>query len=145
MTDYDPILQEIEAQGRRRRQDVRTLIMESGHPDAAAILLQFEQNMRDVDTGIGGARSTWHSISLAQRRVLEALETRWYLMRASGSRTRYDAHGEPHAEGNVCGIATVRNLIRRELLAVDGGAFDPEKKIVLTERGRFVLKHGRSP
>jgi hypothetical protein len=31
------------------------------------------------------------------------------------------------------------------LLAWDGGALDPEKAAVITERGLFVLKHGPQP
>ena len=34
--------------------------------------------------------------------------------------------------------------MRRLLDHWDGGAFDPERKAVLTERGKFVLRHGQA-
>ena len=45
----------------------------------------------------------------------------------------------------VCGSQTVRALVSHTLLVWDGGVFSPEAKAVLTERGKFVLEHGRTP
>jgi hypothetical protein len=36
---------------------------------------------------------------------------------------------------------TLRNLCARNLMAWDGGAFDPEAVAVITENGRFVYQH----
>lgn len=41
-------------------------------------------------------------------------------------------------------LDTVRNLAARELVAWDGTAFDPEARAVLSERGRFVVRHGQA-
>lgn len=91
------------------------------------------------------ARTTWHSISDAQRRTLIIVGTgSRKLRRSSWSKNFYDAYGEPHAVDKAAGLLTVRNLCSRGLLAWDGGSFDPEKAAVITERGLFVLRHGRA-
>lgn len=143
VTDYDPILHRMEAESAAKSEAVRQMIIEAGRPD---VLAQYDEAMRLNRLGITGARATWHSISAAQRRVLTFMgESKRRLVRSAGTRHFYDAHGEPHAVGRVTGILTVRNLCSRELLAWDGGAFEPERAAVLTERGRFVLAHGPMP
>jgi len=139
MVDEDDILQRLEEADRQKTEEVIAMLIAEGHAEAADRL---RKKIRDINLGIDGAQRTWESISDAQRRTLQVLGTGRYLARSPGSRTRYHAYGEPHAEGNVCGIATVRNLCARELCHVDGGATDPERKIIITERGRFVLKYG---
>lgn len=106
------------------------------------LLAEYDARTSEIDSGIYGARSTWRAISSAQKRIMLLLDAGRCLIRGASS-TRYDASGEPHALANICGIATVRNLASRDLVAWDGGAFDPERKAVLTERGKFVLKHGQ--
>jgi len=123
------------------REDFRTYIASQG-PKGVEALARYDARMRDLDSGVMGARNAWHSISPAQKRVMLILDTRRCLIRGTSSK-RYDAHGELHALANVCGIATVRNLAAHELVAWDGGTFDPERKAVLTERGKFVLEHGQ--
>lgn len=138
MSGYDDILDietMLDRSSLEKERMVRQLIIESGRTD---VLDDYDRQLRDVKTGVYGAKMAWHSISSAQRKVLLALNDHAYLRKASGSQTRYDAAGGP---ANVCGIATVRNLIRRGLVACDGTAFDPEAIVVLTERGRFVLRH----
>jgi hypothetical protein len=137
----DDILQQIERDSRERHERVRQLILSEGRPD---LLAELDGQMRRIHLGLDGAGSTWQSISNAQRKVLLLMAEGRHLRRAPSSRTRYDAIGEPHAISNVCGLPTVRNLCARELCHVDGGAMDPERKIVLTERGTFVVKHGPS-
>lgn len=105
---------------------------------------QEDEKMRDIRLGVDGAQGTWHSISPAQRRALVAASQAKALVRESGSRHWFGSVGEPHAVARVCSLPTARNLIARELLAVDGGAFDPERRLVITERGRFVVKHGHT-
>ena len=79
----------------------------------------------------------------ALRCVLTLLAEGRVLRREPYSRTRFGAYGPPaDAAGVVCGLPTVRALCARELLACDGTATDPERKIVLTERGAFVVKSG---
>lgn len=136
-----PILDALEFQRRESLERTRIMLREAGRPDLVA---ELDQNIRDCESGVMGAKSTWRSISPAQRRVLVLLEPGRRLRRCGGSRTRYDAvGGNVEAEGNVCGIATARNLCARELIACDGTAFDPEARFTLTERGRFVLAKGR--
>jgi hypothetical protein len=138
MTDLE-LLQRLDEQSARQNERVRQMLFDAGRPDLVADL---DAKLKDIRTGIDGARRTWHSISPAQRRILTTLATGRSLRRSPGSRTRYDAYGEPHAIRNVCGLPTVRNLCQRELLHVNGGALDPEREIILTERGRFVLARG---
>lgn len=89
------------------------------------------------------AVETWGALSQPQRRVVLLLTSRpGRLVRSAGTRHFYDFHGEPHAESRIAGLLTVRNLERRELLAWDGGAFDPERRAVVTEPAHFVVKHG---
>jgi len=138
MSDYDPILQDLERESLAGRQRVRELLIAENRLD---VLAEYDKKMREVDLGIAGAQGAWHALSPAQHRVLTmAANPSGKFYRTS--RTRYDYHGEPHAVADVCGVPTMRNLIARELMACDGGAFDPEKKVAITERGRFVLKHG---
>ena len=122
-----------------RRAAVRQMLIESGRQD---ILDEFDRNMRDCDTGVIGARATWAALSAAQRRVITMLadfggylirssQTRYYLMAADGT-------------ANFCGLPTARNLVARSLLECDGGALDPELRLNITERGRFVRKFGTS-
>ncbi len=141
MSSDDDILLALDREARRSNERVRAMLMEMGRPD---LVKELDARLRDIRLGLDSARSCWHSISPAQRRVLKIMEPGRYLARSRGSRTRYNAYGEPHAESNVCGLATLRALCAHELCHVDGGATDPERKFVLTERGRFVLKHGQS-
>lgn len=135
----DEVFLMIERDSMAKRQRTREVLLEAGRPD---LVEELDRNLREVDNGVCGAKATWHSISAAQRRVLKIMEPGRYLRRAPASRTQYDAHGEPHAVGRVCSLPTVRALCARDLCHVDGGATDPERKIVLTERGKFVLKFG---
>jgi len=140
MIPDEEIMFQIERRSQRQLARTRAMLMEAGRSDLVSDL---DTNLRDIRLGLTGARSAWHSISKAQRSVLEVMVSGRWLVRSPASRTRYDAHGEPFAVSNVCGIATIRNLTARDLLACDGTAFDPEARLVLTERGRFVLTHGR--
>src|SRR5689334_10700805 len=97
------------------------------------------QSERQTELGIDGARGCWHALSDAQRRVLTLLGDGRWLAYAPASRTRFDALGEPHGLSNVCGAPTLRNLMARELVV-----WASPRKAVITERGRFVLKHGPS-
>ena len=138
----DDFEQRMDEESRREREAIRALCLENGRPDLAA---DYDKNMRNLDLGITTAQNCWHSISGAQRRVLIALGEGRVLKKCRWSRSRYDACGIGYAADaieNICAVATVRNLASRELLAWEGGAFEPEAKVVLTERGRFVLKHG---
>ncbi|ACL60543.1 hypothetical protein [Methylobacterium nodulans] len=134
------LLHQLEREIRAMTERVKQMLREKGRPD---LLAELERNLRDVETGVSQARSAWHSISPAQRRVLEALGDGRRLVREGSSRTVYEAHGKPHALRRVARLATVRNLAARGLVDWDGGAFDPERRAVLSERGRFVLAKGR--
>jgi hypothetical protein len=116
------------------------MLLDEGRPD---IVEWLDARLRDIDLGLTGARSTWHSISEAQRRVLVLVTSRnRRLVRRSGSKTLYDAVGQDGTVEKAAGILTVRNLASRSLLAWDGGAFDPEAAAVMTEQAQFVVKHG---
>jgi hypothetical protein len=135
----DDILQMLDRKDLEQQARTRSFLLEAGRPDLAA---ELDAKLRDIRLGVDGAQRTWAALSPAQRSVLEALSAGRHLRKVKWSKTRYDAYGEPHAIGNLCGIATVRNLCARDLCHVDGGMPDPEGKIIITERGRFVLKYG---
>lgn len=95
--------------------------------------------MREIDTGVYGARGCWAALSLAQRRALAEAERHGGRLDRVGKEYRHSARDQSYKPVYV---ATVRNLCARELMAWDGGAFMPEDAAVVSERGRFVLKHG---
>lgn len=134
----DEILQIIESDMRRQRERVRAMILQNGGKDALA---DFDRQMRDLDLGVTGARAKWHSLSDKQRRTMQALRVGAALVRIPNT-TGYCVNSIGHL-GKVCSLPTARALSRHELIAPDGGAFDPESRFVLTERGRFVFAHGR--
>jgi len=68
------------------------------------------------------------------------MEPGYSMQRRSVRPLKYNAMGGPHAELVGAGIKTMRALCAHGLVHVDGGATDPERKFVLTERGRFVLE-----
>jgi hypothetical protein len=117
---------------------------EKTNPRARDALASFDQSMKDLDTGVSGAQSTWSALSQAQRAVLqEATE--------GDGRATQDPHNPNRFTMKVrmgCVIAirrpTIRALCERELMAWDGGAFNPEAAAVITERGRFAVTHGGS-
>lgn len=122
----------------RDQERFRGIVLEHGGPE---ILAEHDARMRDLRLGITGARSAWHSISDPQRAAVEVLGSGAALVRA-GTTFAASRAGGPH-QGRAFRLATVRNLASRELAAWDGGALDPEARVVATERGNFVLKHGR--
>ena len=125
-----------------QRAEFRRYLMARGQ-SAATALAEHDRRMRDLDLGLTGARNAWHSISPAQRRVLVAAASvrSGRIVRQSIRPSVYVRDG---GGPKLCGVKTVRPLCSRDLMAWDGGAFDPEQAAVLTERGRFVLAHGRS-
>lgn len=135
------VLHRFELEAAEREQEFRDYLRREGHHDALAF---YDKATRECRLGLTRARNIWHSISPAQRRVLEILEPGRRLVRPPHSRTTYDAPGPPHFVRDATRPPTVRNLAARNLLAWDGGVFDPEAAAVLTEHGRFVLRHGRT-
>lgn len=139
VSDYE-VMAWIDAESAKRTARVKAVLMEEGRPD---LVEELEANLRNVANGVSSALSTWAALSAAQRRVLEALEPGRVLIREHGSKSWYDASGAPGAMARVCRLPTARNLIARELLECEGGAFDPERRLSLTERARFVLSQAR--
>lgn len=142
MSDYHPVIQALEARFARQREGVRQMLREGGRID---LLEEFDRKMREIDTGIEGARNCWHSISDAQRQVLRDMaESGGHLWQDPNNPTRFYLHIHGWAVIRI-GRATVRALASRDLLAWEGGALMPEAKATLTERGLFVVKHGPQP
>ena len=130
----EDILQAIEARSRQQNESVRQMLIAEGRAD---LLARFDATMKDINSGVYGARTTWNALTAAQQRALR------YVSENKGRLCRYAPNSflmPGKAPPLPIRLATVRNLIARELLACDGGAFDPEKVLVMTERGRFVLK-----
>ncbi|ACI92693.1 hypothetical protein OCAR_5562 [Afipia carboxidovorans OM5] len=141
VNDYDPILQEIERQAQARNARVRQLLVESGRDD---VLAEFDLAMREIANGVMGARATWHSLSSVQRFVLRTMAGGRYLSRAIRSKAQYDAIGRAPVVLNICKLSTARKLCAHGLIHVNGGATDPEAAFLVTERGRFVWRHGEA-
>ena len=95
--------------------------------------------MREIDTGIYRARGTWHALTVSQRRILAEAAQHGGRVDRVGKEYRHANRDQPYRSVYA---ATIRNLCARDLMAWDGGAFDPEAAAVVTERGRFVLEHG---
>ena len=136
MNDYDPFLQRLEAEDRIRHQRVRRVILEEA---GVSQLAEFDAAMRDVRSGVAQARNIWHSISPAQRRALTAASEHGGRLTREGREYR---HRDRHQPYRPIHVAILRPLCERNLMAWDGGAFDPEGAAVITEHGLFVLKHG---
>lgn len=123
---------------RRDRERVRELIRKEGMPE---ILADFDQQMKDIDSGLTTARNVWHSISPAQRTLINYLATHSVKLVREGSTSSYiGVEGDTKSHGRLAGLKTVRSLAARDLLAWEGGAFDPEAKATLTEKAVFVFK-----
>lgn len=144
MSDYDPLLQEFEAAWLAKREGVRQLLYENGRPDLVA---ELDAKMKRIENGIDGAERAWHSISETQRLALEFAATVGGRLVRSTLRPRRYVCGPDYltAPPKPIYTKTVRNICSRELMAWDGGAFEPEGAAVITERGLFVLKHGPQP
>jgi hypothetical protein len=140
MAGDEEVLFRFEREQREADERVRRVIAECGGESALA---DHDERIRLIRNGQAGAWAVWHSISDAQRRALEAAGRHKQLAREPGSRTFFGARGGlGDAERRVARLGTIRNLIARGLLACEGGAYDPEAVVLITERGRFVLKHG---
>lgn len=139
MTDYDPLLQQLDRESLARSARVRQLLIDGGN---TAVLAEYDQAMRDIALGLSSARGCWHALSAPQRAVLVHLATYGgrLVLRAGG--TGYGAQRKLLELGRV-GKPTVRNLIARNLLDLDGGPIDPESSVLLSERGSFVVRRGQ--
>lgn len=130
----DDTLARLDREDKRRQETLRVMLIEAGRQDLADDL---DRKLRDIRLGLDSARATWNVLSFAQRTVMLHLERGGWLDMPPHSRTRFYAFGP--AIGDICGAPTVRNLMWRELVGWEAG-----RKVVLTERGMFVLKHGRT-
>lgn len=116
--------------------EFRVWLMRESGPEAVA---RYDARIKDIESGVYGARMAWHSISEAQRFTLEIASTTKCLRRRYSKPSFYVRDG---GVSLVCRIPTLRALCAHGLLSWDGGAFDPEAAAVITERGQFVLQHG---
>lgn len=132
--DLERLLAQMERADMLRAGEVRNMLLAAGRPD---LVEEFDNKMRDIRLGLDGARNCWHSISNAQRRALSMMAD-GPLERRSMKPSRYVVR-----DNFACRLATARALCAHELVAPDGGAFDPERRFAITERGLFVLRHGR--
>ncbi|CAH2606320.1 conserved protein of unknown function (plasmid) [Rhodovastum atsumiense] len=131
----DDVASLLDARAEREREGVRALLRDVGRAD---VLADFDAAMRDNRLGLTAARATWAALSAPQRAALAELVRAGALVR-DGKAYRSGSAG-PAASPPIR-LATIRNLAARELGAWAGGAFDPEARLEVTERGQFVLKH----
>lgn len=107
-----------------------------GRPDLAE---RYQERIKSINSGVYGAKACWSALSEAQRCALGVAASLGSLARRG---KEYGFAGSKRTWPHPIRVATIRNLCARDLMAWDGGAFDPEAVAVITERGRFVLKHG---
>lgn len=136
MTDDDMLIH-LDRAFDRQTERVRAMLMEHGRPD---LVRDLDKKLDKIRSGIDGARATWNALSHSQRGALEFMGDGGARLEKDPSGTLFTSYG--HKQGYVARFRspTVRNLLSRELIgwATNG------RKIVVTERGRFVLKHGRN-
>lgn len=133
----------LETESAEQRDEFRAWMLKwsETNPGARVALERFDTAMRDLDSGVMGARSAWHSITQTQRRALEAAWQHGGRLDRVGIEYRHRDRHQPYVPIYV---RTIRPLCSRDLFAWDGGVFDPESAVALTERGRFVIAHGRA-
>lgn len=145
----EPIAHLMDEEQRAAEEAFRGFLADKG-PAGVEALRRYDARVRDVETGVYGARMAWHSSSPAQRRALLFLAPGRVLVRCAWSPNFYDAvrvMGDWPGVSTIAKAArldTVRNLASRELVSWEGGAFNPEARAAITERAVFVLKHGRN-
>lgn len=128
----DDYLAELEHRDAANLARLRAMLVEKGRGD---LLVQLDAKLHDIRTGVDGARSTWAALSKTQRNVMTHLSGGGHLIRSTARGNFYFC--DP-TYGASCGAPTVRHLMSRELIGWEAG-----RKVQLTERGRFVLKHGQ--
>jgi hypothetical protein len=111
-------------------------------PRAVAALAEYDKAMRDLDTGVMGARATWAALSRVQRKILALAAANGGTLERNG-KVYHVRWGVADLSMLSIRVSSIRALAARDLFAWDGGYLDPEAAVVLTERGRFVLAHGR--
>lgn len=130
----EDILHRLEREDRERSASLRKMLIDIGRDD---VLAQYDADMRDLRLGITGAKSIWHSISEAQRRVLIYAGHGLRLQRSHRPNT-FDAIGPGLEVVNVARLPTLRNLSSRELIhprAIRTGAFRKRRNL------RMYLQH----
>lgn len=142
--DGEPVRDVMDEFLESERQRFRRYLLSMG-PRGLDALIDYDARCRALDSGVDGACGAWAALSRAQRKVMWWLGDGRVLVQRASQQTVYDAiggAGGPDRIDGAAGVRTVRALAARELVAWDGGAFNPEARAVLTERGRFVLAHG---
>lgn len=145
MTD-DELLAWLEQRDNEQNDRVIEMLKAEGRPDLAE---ELEARITEIRNGIYGARATWSALSEVQRNVMLWMDQGGHLVSASPTNTRFSLQFTAGPMGScvpvpgalrITGIhgATVNNLLHRELVS-----WAPDKKVILTERGRFVLKFGQ--
>lgn len=127
----------VERNAQRNNARVIALIEETDPTAAARLRLE----LRNVELGITQARATWSALSEAQRRVLTTAVTQGRFQRVG---KQYRQSSQRAQATKPIYAPTMRNLCARDLMAWDGGAFDPEAAAVITEHGRFVYRQRTS-
>ncbi len=132
----EEMLSRLERESLETADRVRAVLREQGRPDLVKWL---DEKLLSIERGIDGAQRTWEALSMTQRRIVSMMAERGFiLIRNAKSSVLYDAVCAGETIPKAARLSTVRNLGERKLIAWDGGALDPEKRAVLTERGRFV-------
>lgn len=136
--DYD-IMQALERQGEKQMDRLRRELQHAGRQD---LVDELNTKLREIGLGITTAQASWDALSGIQRFALKTLSERWYLARSIYYSPFYDAYGPPDVIRRVCGWPTLRCLLNRKLCELDGEGQDPERKVIINERGSFVFKLG---
>jgi hypothetical protein len=110
------------------------MLVSMGREDLAE---EYLDKMRELDLGISSAIGCWRALTETQRNTLVVAATHGRLTRVNKSYRPNSSAVKPVY------AATIRVLCSHNLMAWDG-ALRPEISAVVTERGLFVLKHGRA-
>lgn len=132
----DDIEQHLDRMSRESRKRVRTMIAESGRPD---VLAEFDAKMKDIDSGLDGARRTWDALSSTQRALLTALQREGGHVWNDPDMPSRSYHSRSNGMSSVVRRATVTNLSRRGLLDWGAGSSPAGSVASLSERALFML------
>lgn len=137
----EDVLQWLEERDREQTEGVRQMLLAEGRADLVANL---DSRLKAIENGTDSAGRTWYALSEAQRKVVNLLVDGYTLVRRKRPPYWYGAFNPSKGiiYSKVCLLPTVRNLCARGLAHVAGDVFDPESKIVGTERAAFVAKFG---
>ncbi len=134
MTSTADLLDRLRVDQERSHDRVRAMLAHK--PE---VLAEYDASIEYLNSGRAGLESLWHSLSVAQRRVVEIVGPDRRLVRLATSPHRYSARGGDGAILDCAHAKTVMALSRHRLLASAGTTDDPWQIAVSTPRLHDLL------